>query len=71
MIELELTSEPAEAWVIQDGVVYGKTPLTVPVAAGRACEFLIKKDGHQPQRLRWKPGAASTLSAALVPEVKP
>lgn len=71
MIELELTSEPADAWVIQDGVVYGKTPLTVPVAVGRACEFLIKKDGHQPQRLRWKPGAPTTLSAALVSEVKP
>ncbi len=71
MIELELTSEPADAWVIQDGVVYGKTPLTVPVAEGRACEFLIKKDGHQPQRLRWKPGASTTLSAALVAEVKP
>lgn len=71
MVELELSSEPSEAWVIQDGITYGKTPLTVPVPAQKVATFLLKKDGHRPERIRWKPGASTTLSTTLTAEVSP
>ncbi len=67
---VSVSSEPADATVLVDGVFRGQAPLTVQVAPGSRHEFQIRAAGHVPasRELVLDPEETRSLSVKLAPE---
>jgi hypothetical protein len=72
--ELRITSKPSRAWVMEEGRVLGKTPLTVTIAASSVAdgprEFLVRLPGFFPVRIS-RGASESNVSSSVVLEPRP
>jgi CheY-like chemotaxis protein len=67
--ELRITSKPSHAWVVEEGRVLGKTPLTVTIPVSSVAdaprEFLVRLPGFFPVRIS-RGASDSNVSSAVV-----
>jgi hypothetical protein len=72
--ELRITSKPSRAWVLEEGRVLGRTPLTVTIAVSSVAdaprEFLVRLPGFFPGRIS-RGASESNVISAVVLEPRP